>query len=108
MHLSDVSPQGGGTVLVSRSHHHVLGHLQAHGAMQHGNLCQYLAQEMHTPEDRAHSHGRRFIELTPKAGEITIMHPFMVHTGSANTVPGTERIMLNIDIKASPVAYSRR
>jgi ectoine hydroxylase-related dioxygenase (phytanoyl-CoA dioxygenase family) len=95
-HLSDVGEGGGGTVVVPRSHHEVWGHLAASGPLQHNALNRHFSALMTARP----AWPREPVQLAGRTGEVTLMHRFLLHTGSANAdlYHNRPRVMLNATI----------
>jgi hypothetical protein len=84
---SDISPRGGGTHLVTDSIAPVARHLLAHpeGVVNNGEV---------DPFGPLGFGCSRFVELTGRAGDVAILHPFLLHGRSGN-YSGRPRIITN-------------
>ena len=78
---TDVGPKGGGTFLACDSIAHVARHLRAHpeGVAKQEIPC-------------GARHFQDFVELTGEAGDVVLLHPFMMHSESRN-VSGRPRFL---------------
>ena len=84
--LTDIAPGGGGTC-VDLGSHRVATRLLA-AAEPDGLSCQELAQAM-TAQPR-----RQVVEVTGQAGDVALLHPFMLHARGPNTGGGV-RVICN-------------
>jgi len=97
--FSDIHPQGGGTFLACDSVSKVARYLAAHpeGVMPTGFPNQDFILDC-----------RDFRETTGKAGDVFLMHPFILHTSSYNHRPEA-RLMINPpSVLREPMRFDRR
>ena len=96
--ICDVERNGGNTLVIGGSHRHVLRHLKdnaeigVHKSELH-QFCENFAQN-------AHSHD--IIEASPcKAGDVLVLHPFVIHCASVNSVGNGVRLTFNMGTRWS-------
>ena len=96
--FSDIGPRGGGTFIAPDSIPVVAKYLLEHPGgvkpddFSHANLIQYCSHR---------------IELTARAGDVVLMHPYMMHTSSFNHSQ-TARLIINPCCKFSePMDFNR-
>jgi hypothetical protein len=97
--FSDIHPRGGGTFIACDSVPHVARFLAAHpeGVEPEG-----------FPIPEIVSQCRDFRETTGKAGDVFLLHPFIVHTSSYNHRPEA-RFMINPSgVLNEPMRFDRR
>lgn len=95
---SDIEPRGGGTYFACDSIGHVARHYANKpdgGSLQGPDYQRILSQ------------CTDFRELTGKAGDIVLMHPYMVHAVSINTRP-EPRVICNVCVSLNePMNFNR-
>jgi hypothetical protein len=97
--FSDIHPQGGGTFVMCDSIAPIARHLAAHpeGVQPNG-----------FPNKEIVLAGHDFRETTGKAGDVFLLHPFMLHTSSYNHRPEA-RLMINPNVALrKPMRFDRR
>jgi hypothetical protein len=97
--FSDIHPQGGGTFIACDSVPLIARHLAAHpeGVEPNGFPWRELVGQC-----------RDFRETTGKAGDVFLLHPFMLHASSYNHRPEA-RLMINPSgLLRAPMRYDRR
>jgi len=75
--LTDIEPDGGGTVIVPGSHKQVARLLAA--AQPHGLDAAELSQQA-----KVVCRGMPLVKMTGEAGDVVLMHPFLLHGSSWN------------------------
>jgi hypothetical protein len=104
--MTDIGPGDGGTVLVPGSHRvtaRILAEAEPNG-LDCQTLCERAVAE--TPRDRV-------VEAQGEAGDAILLHPFMLHSRSANTGPRVRFICnpcisLNAPMTLDPAAPGER
>ena len=96
--FSDINPKGGGTFIAPDSIKHVAEYLLAH-------------PEGVLPTDFSHAglidKCTEFVELTARAGDVVLLHPYMLHRSSFNH-SDTARFMINPCCKfKEPMQFKR-
>ena len=100
LYWTDVESQGGATLLVPDSIPHVAKYLLEHsdGIDLYGDQNQIHSYEhpkkVHKEFEEIFGKCTQFIEVTGKAGDLTIIHPFMLHASSQN-LSGRARFLTN-------------
>ena len=97
--FSDIHPRGGGTFIACDSVPHVARFLAAHpeGVEPDGFPIAEIVRQC-----------RDFREVTGKAGDVFLLHPFIVHTSSYNHRPEA-RFMINPSgVLNAPLCFDRR
>jgi hypothetical protein len=95
---TDIQPRGGGTFVACDSVSVVARFLAAHpeGLLPEEFNFRQLICQCH-----------EFVELTAKAGQAVLLHPFVLHSSSQNHL-GTPRIITNTPIKLrEPMVFDR-
>ena len=96
--LSDVNTKGGGTVFAADSIPVVARFMAEHpeGVMPNEFDFQHLVEQCHD-----------FRELTGQAGDVALLHPYILHSFSQNHM-GVPRFITNININlAEPMNFNR-
>lgn len=100
LYWTDVEHQGGGTLIVPDSIPHVARYLLEHpqGIDLYGDQHKLDSYEhpkrVHKEFEEILNKCTQFVELTGKAGDLTIIHPFMLHASSQN-LSGKPRFLTN-------------
>jgi len=96
--ICDVERDGGNTLVIRGSHCHIMrrlnefGEIGVHKSELH-RICENLAKN-------APSHD--IIEAAPcKAGDILVLHPFVIHCASVNTIGNCVRLTFNMGTRWS-------
>lgn len=96
--FSDILPKGGGTYIACDSVGHVARYLAEHpeGVLPKEIPARQLLEKCSD-----------FVELTGQIGDVILMHPFMLHTRSLNTLPRA-RFIINPPVKlVEPMCFDR-
>jgi hypothetical protein len=97
--FSDLYPQGGGTFVLCDSVAPITRHLAAHPEG---------VEPAKFPIRDVLQTGRDFREITGNAGDVFLIHPFMMHASSYNHRPEA-RLMINPNVKIrQPMRFDRR
>lgn len=94
---SDIQPKSGGTFIACDSIQHVAQHLYTHpeGLLPGEGFGQLIGK------------CKNFVEITGKAGDVVLIHPFMLHSASQNP-SGRARFITNPPVKLKePMNFNR-
>lgn len=108
--LTDCDAGHGGTVLVPGSHSWVCDHLQTVRTISHDCLKEYfgarIEEQLRTGDlcldnnRRADGRATALFQVTGRAGDVFVMHPWCFHSGTENLGNGP-RIMANIQVEVA-------